>query len=194
VPAGQSAPADLLAALADALYALRAPWYVFGAQAVLVWGRPRLTADVDVTVRLDPEEPARLVEALEARRFQLRVSDAEGLVNRTHVLPFVYVPNGLPLDIVLAGPGLEELFLSRAVPVKIGAVTIPVISPEDLIVMKVLAARPKDLDDVAGILRERRDRLDLRLIRSTLRLLEAALSQNDLLPLFESEMTRAQGD
>jgi hypothetical protein len=31
---------------------LNAPWYVFGAQAAIVWGRPRLTAAVDVTERL----------------------------------------------------------------------------------------------------------------------------------------------
>lgn len=116
MPARDSAPAELLAALAGALSALGAGWYVFGAQAALIWGRPRLTADVDVTVRLDPEEPERLVRVLEASGFQLRVSAADDFVRRTRVLPFVYLPNGLPLDVVLAGAGLEELFLSRAVP------------------------------------------------------------------------------
>lgn len=192
MPARDSAPAELLAALAGALSALGAGWYVFGAQAALIWGRPRLTADVDVTVRLDPEEPERLVRVLEASGFQLRVSAADDFVRRTRVLPFVYLPNGLPLDVVLAGPGLEELFLSRAVPVRVGTVTVPVISPEDLIVTKVLAGRAKDLDDVAGILRERLQQLDLELIRSTLRLLEEALSQSDFLPVFERELGRAR--
>jgi hypothetical protein len=192
VPARDFAPAELLAALAGALSALGARWYVFGAQAALIWGRPRLTADVDVTVRLDPEEPERLVRVLEASGFQLRVSAADDLVRRTRVLPFVYLPNGLPLDVVLAGPGLEELFLSRAVPVRVGTVTVPVISPEDLIVTKVLAGRAKDLDDVAGILRERLQQLDLESIRSTLRLLEEALSQSDFLPVFERELARAR--
>ena len=34
-------------------------WYVFGAQAVIAYGVPRLSADVDVTVRLTPEDPER---------------------------------------------------------------------------------------------------------------------------------------
>jgi len=34
-------------------------WYVFGAQAVIAYGVPRLSADVDITVRLTPEEPER---------------------------------------------------------------------------------------------------------------------------------------
>jgi hypothetical protein len=169
MPSPDTAPADLLAALAGALASLRVPWYVFGAQAALIWGRPRLTADVDVTVRLDPHDPGRLVEALEGAGFRLRLEADADFVRRTRVLPFVYEPNGLPLDVVLGGSGLEEVFLSRACPVRIGQVTIPVISPEDLIVAKILAGRPKDLDDVRGVLRERSASLDLATIRSTLR-------------------------
>ena len=47
-PAG---PAEFFVDLAAALDAVGAGWYVFGAQAALVWGRPRLTTDVDVTVK-----------------------------------------------------------------------------------------------------------------------------------------------
>jgi hypothetical protein len=65
----QSAPAELLAALAAAFSDMRAPWHVFGAHAAMVWGRPRLTADIDVTVRQDPDNPERLVRTLEARGF-----------------------------------------------------------------------------------------------------------------------------
>lgn len=96
------------------------------------------------------------------------------------------------LDVVLAGPGLEELFLSRARLVQVGRVTIPVISPEDLIVAKILAGRPKDLEDIRGVLRERLSSLDVEVIRSTLAMLEDPLSQNDLRPVFEEELSRAR--
>ncbi len=69
--------------------------------------------------------------------------------------------------------------------------TIPVISPEDLVVTKILAGRPKDLEDVRGILRERRASLDLGLIRETLRLLEQALGQSDLCPVLDAELDRS---
>jgi len=191
VPSPLAAPVDVIAAMAEALDAVGARWYMFGAQAVLAWGRPRLTADIDVTVRMDPEDPAALAQALEARGFRLRADPAGDFVRRTRVLPFTFTPAGMPVDIVLGGPGLEDLFLSRAVPVRIGSVTVPVISPEDLVVTKILAGRPKDLEDVRGILLERVSRLDLALIRSTLTLLESALGQSDLLPVFEAEMARA---
>lgn len=29
-------------------------WYLFGAQAAIIWGSPRLSADVDVTASIDP--------------------------------------------------------------------------------------------------------------------------------------------
>ncbi len=186
----QTAPGELLAALAAACSELGARWYLFGAQAAMVWGRPRLTADIDVTVRQDPEDPERLVRTLEARGFALRVSDADQFVQRSRVLPFLHVASGLPVDIVLAGPGLEDLFLSRARLVTMGAVTVPVISPEDLIATKILAGRPKDVEDVRGILRERLPDLDIGLVRSTLALLEDALAQSDLLPAFERELAR----
>lgn len=191
MPSPAAVPADLLAALAGALSGLRIPWYVFGAQAVVIWGRPRLTADIDITVRLEREEPESLVRTLKSAGFLLRFGDAPELVRRTRVLPFVHAVSGLPLDVVLAGPGLEELFLSRAVPVTVGEIVVPVIAPEDLVATKILAGRAKDIEDVRGILRERLSGLDVEMIRSTLALLEDALAQSDLRPTFEQELAAA---
>jgi len=188
VPLSASVP-DLLADLAAVLRALHLRWYVFGAQAAVLWGRPRFTGDVDVTVELSPENAMDLVEALRGGGFRLLISrDVEGFVARTRVLPFVHTRSSVPLDIVLAGPGLEEAFLDRAIAVPIGVVEIPFISPEDLIVTKVLAGRDKDLGDIRGILDERRERLDLAQIRQTLQLLEEGLGQSDLLRSFEQEL------
>lgn len=191
---GSDPVSELLAALSAELARLGSRWYLFGAQAVVLWGRPRLTADVDVTVELELDAVPGLVAALEGRGFELRVRrDVNEFVTRTRVLPLWHRTSGLQLDLVLAGPGLEEAFLERAVLVDIGGVAIPVIAPEDLVVTKVLAGRPKDLEDVRGLLAERRDRLDADAIRATLRLLEEALGQSDLLPVFEAEWHRASG-
>jgi hypothetical protein len=151
-----------------------------------------MSADVDVTVEIDLPEAIAFAAEMEAAGFTLRIHDVdlEGFVERTRVLPFLDSATGLPLDIVLAGPGLEELFLDRALPVKMAGAAIPVISPEDLIVTKILAGRPKDLDDVRGVLKERRASLDLDQIRATLALLEQALGQSDLRPALEAELSR----
>jgi hypothetical protein len=65
--------------------------------------------------------------------------------------------------------------------VEVGGVTIPFISPEDLLVTKLLAGRPKDVEDARGMLAEQRGGLDLERVRALLRLLEAALGRSDLL-------------
>ena len=77
------------------------------------------------------------------------------------------------------------------IPTNIDGVSVPVASPEDVIVMKVLAGRPKDQEDVRSVLRERQSRLDLDYIRDTLGILEQALDQSDLLPAFELQLRRA---
>jgi hypothetical protein len=168
-------------------------WYLFGAQAVQVWGVPRLSADVDVTVRLrGGNDTTAFVLAMRAGGFDLRVADVDEFVRRTRVLPFVHRESRIPVDAVLAGPGPEEEFITRVRAVDIGGVLVPVLSPEDLIVTKVLAGREKDLEDIRGILRERGAELDLARTRSFLRLLEEALAQSDLLPLLEAQILAAR--
>ena len=97
-----------------------------------------------------------------------------------------------PLDVVLAGPGLEEQFLAGAEERVIGHVRIPVVCAEDLVAMKMLAGRPRDLDDVAAIARVRRADLDLEKVRSTLRLLERALDRRDLVSELERVVVAAR--
>ncbi|HSP93586.1 MAG TPA: nucleotidyl transferase AbiEii/AbiGii toxin family protein [Thermoanaerobaculia bacterium] len=179
---------DLLKALARVMPAWADRWYLFGAQAVQVWGMPRLTGDVDVTAELRDRDHPDFVSAMRKEGFDLRVRDIGDFVKKTRVFPFVHRHSRIPLDIVLAGPGLEEEFLKRALPVEVGGAVVPVISPEDLIVTKLLAGRPKDIEDVRGILRERARRLDVKRIRRTLRLLGKAIAQTNLTQIFNSEL------
>ena len=187
----RSALAEALAALARALEKLDARWYLFGAQAALLYGAARLTADVDVTVQLGDRQTAELVRALEKAGFRLRVRDVGEFVARTRVLPFVHPRSGMPIDIVLAGPGLEDLFFRRRRRRIVEGVPVPVASPEDVVVMKVLAGRGKDEDDVIAILAAQR-KLNLERVRKTLDALERALDQSDLSPRFEALLSRAR--
>lgn len=183
--------AEALAALARALERLDARWYLFGAQAALLYGAARLTADVDITVQFGDRKTSDLVRALERAGFRLRVRDAGAFVAKTRVLPFLHSRSGMPFDVVLAGPGLEEIFFRRRRRRSIEGVPVRVASPEDVVVMKVLAGRGKDEDDVIAIVAAQR-RLKLARIRETLDALERALGQSDLSPRFESLLARAR--
>jgi hypothetical protein len=183
--------AELLAALAPVLQQLGVGWYLFGAQAAMLHGAERLTADVDVTVHLGGRGSKDLVHALTRAGFRMRI-EGDDFVERTRVIPVVHVPTGIALDIVLAGPGIEELFLQRAELRDYRGVRVPVACAEDIVVMKVLAGRPKDIEDVVAILRARTEDLNVDIVRSTLSLLEQALDQSDLVPAFEQAFGRAR--
>ncbi len=129
-----------------------ARWYLFGARAAILYGVARLTADVDVTVRLsEATSTEAMATSLEQHGFTRRFA-APAFMARTRVAPFVHDATSLPVDIVIAGPGLEEQFLDRARSIAVEGVRVPVATAEDVVVMKLLAARPKDLEDIAAIL------------------------------------------
>ncbi|HZA14164.1 MAG TPA: nucleotidyltransferase [Myxococcaceae bacterium] len=191
----QPVAADLLRDLAAVLRSEGLRWYVFGAQAVVVHGFVRQTADVDVTVEVASERIGALLAALQSAGFKLRIEEGvDQFVARTRVLPLVHVKTRLPLDLVLAGPGPEQGFLDRAEEVEAGGTRFPVISAEDLVVVKILAGRSKDLDDVRGIVLRQFDTLDLKAVRERLRELEMLLDQADLLPRLEEIVGRIEAE
>lgn len=181
----RSPVADLLADLAAALETLGIPWYLFGAQAAIVYGVPRLTADVDVTVKAPPAAPAPTwLTVLAGHGLHLRFGDA-AFLEQTRVLPLVHGATALPVDLVLAGPGLEDEFLARAVEQTIDDVVVPVVEVSDLVILKVLAGRAKDLEDVAMLLRVQAGRIDHARVRHVLTMLQGALGQSDLVREFD---------
>lgn len=184
---------EVLGMLGVAFARLDIRWYLFGAQAAIVHGATRMTADVDVTVRCAHVPIDTLIGTLRELGFDPRVADIDGFVQRTRVLPLVHRDSRVPIDAVIAGPGLEDRFLDRAETRELGGVTVPVACAEDVIAMKILAGRDKDMDDVSSIARARMPGLDVRLMEETLRVLEAALDQSDLLPRLR-DILKGAGD
>lgn len=178
--------AELLRELASVFGGAGVRWYLFGAQAAILHGAARLSADVDVTVDLPEGSLSRLLATLAARGFSARIANPEAFAQRTRVVPLVHGASGMPVDLVLAGPGLEERFFARIETFDVEGVRVPVASAEDMVVMKILAGREKDRSDAAAILAARVKDLDLAYVRSTLRALEEALDRRDLLDALET--------
>jgi hypothetical protein len=114
------------------------------------------------------------------------VKNPRKFVESTRVLPARHHGSGIDVDVVLAGPGPEQLFLERAVRRRIEGVWILVASVEDVVAMKVLSGRPKDAEDIKEIVAAQGRRLDVGRVRATLGSFEAALDRRDLLPAFET--------
>jgi hypothetical protein len=88
--ASPASVADVLAAIAAAMRRCRCGWYVFGAQAVLVYGRPRTTGDVDVTVTLGKVSIEMLIAALAREGIELRIPRFAELLAQARVLPLLH--------------------------------------------------------------------------------------------------------
>lgn len=140
--------ADHLVAIFRALEKAGIRWYVFGAQAVIAAGVVRFTGDTDITTE---DVPVRTLErALRSAGFVLRpeYEELRDEIESQRILPLEHEKTGLQLDAVRGGPGFEEAMLSRAIVRNVAGRKIPYIETNDLLAVKVLAGREKDLEDV----------------------------------------------
>ncbi len=130
-----------------------------GGLAVLRWGEPRETVDVDLTLLTGFSDEARFISMLTAR-FKPRVQDAAAFARTSRVL-LLATDSGVGLDIALGGLPFEEDAVARS-----SLFTYPpdvplrTCSAEDLIVLKAFADRPKDWVDVDGILLRQASTID----------------------------------
>jgi hypothetical protein len=147
----------------------RRQWrHCFIALAVLRWGEPRLTRDVDLTIVAGFGEETPVIDGL-LERFRPRLENARRFALENRVI-LLRATNGTPIDVALGALPFEERATERATPFEIGdGHTIRTCSAEDLVVMKVFAGRPQDWIDVEGIVARRGEALDAALVWRELR-------------------------
>lgn len=97
----------------------------------------------------------------------------------------------IEIDLSLGMLPFESELVHRARAVDVGEVRFPLATPKDVIVMKALALRPRDVADIEGIV-ESNAELDLERVRSTLSQLSAALESDDHLSRLD-EILRSAG-
>ncbi len=168
----------LLMAVAQALARHRIDYMVTGGQAVVEYAEPRFTADVDITVLLDLNEVDHLVSSLPAG-FVPRAAEPKRFVSDTGVLPVSHRETGIRFDFTFGRTNFEMEAVLRTRNVRIGNGTVRFIRPEDLVVEKVFAGRPKDLEDAKNILNAHPG-LNQGEIGAMLKSFDRELGQNDL--------------
>jgi hypothetical protein len=144
----QAAIAALVAALAEA----RVPWMVIGGIAVIARGVRRMTADVDAVVRGDAIDVDTLVKVFARHAIRPRTPDAAAFARANQVLLLHHVPSQVELDVSLGWTAFEHEALAARSVIPYGRVKAPMASPEDLLIMKAIAARPTDIKDAVQLL------------------------------------------
>jgi hypothetical protein len=142
----------LLARIARGLDAARIPYMVVGGQAVLVHGQPRLTRDIDITLGIDATALNTVRSLADSLGLLPSVSDVEAFVRRTNVIPLTDSSTGLRVDMIFSFTPYESEAIRRAVTITFDEGTVRFASAEDLIIHKLVAGRPRDIEDIAGVL------------------------------------------
>lgn len=149
--------------LADAVQVLEARGIEFaliGGLAVSLRGQPRMTVDVDLVMLADVDRALELVRDIDATPFEPLFPGVEEVVARSYILPLRHRTTGIRVDVAIGMSGFERQAVRRAAPVSIGAVRVPVVATEDLLIMKALAGRPQDEEDIRGLIAAQRDAID----------------------------------
>jgi hypothetical protein len=175
----------LLARVAVALDRARIPYMIIGGQAVLLYGEPRLTRDVDITLGASLDRLADVLRVVEELGLRVLV-DPESFTRETMVLPCLDEGVKVRLDLVFSDSPYETEAVARARSVETGGAPVRFVSPEDLVIHKLVAGRPRDLEDARSVL-ARNPGLDRKWIRRWLKELGALLEEPLLRRLDEVE-------
>ena len=148
---------ELLVRTASRLDRRGIPYMVIGGQAVLLYGEPRLTRDIDITLGISPQKAGEVVTLARELDLEVLVEDPIDFARKTFVLPCSEEKSGIRVDFIFSQSSYEEQALRRAKAVRMGKVEVKFASLEDLIIHKVIAGRPRDLEDAERVLAKNPD-------------------------------------
>lgn len=146
----------LLCQVAKILAELKIPYIVTGGIAVAILAKPRFTADIDIVIELIPKNIKPLTKALLAIDKDVYISEGamQDALERKGEFNFIHPKTGLKVDFWVKRYPFEQF--ERAIIKKINGQKINFISPEDLILSKLIWYKEgqgaKQLEDIKSIL------------------------------------------
>lgn len=175
---------EILARIGAALVKYNIPYMIIGGQAVLLYGEPRLTRDIDITLGINTNHLNQLLTILQRIPLKPIPEDIESFVKQTMVLPALDETTGIRIDFIFSFTPYETEAIKRAKGINILNQAVYFASVEDVIIHKIFAGRPRDLEDARTILLKNPD-IDNRYIRGWLKEFDASTGNNDFLKTFE---------
>ncbi|HEX4131871.1 MAG TPA: nucleotidyltransferase [Pirellulales bacterium] len=130
---------------------------VIGGIAVRTYGIPRPTYDVDFTIALPRGSLPELYRSVMEMGYTVPEPYTTGWVDQVAGMPVVklrrYVADrGVDIDLFLAECNFQQSLLERKRQIDVDGLAVWLVSPEDLILLKLLARRKRDLADIDDIL------------------------------------------
>lgn len=134
----------------------RIEYALMGGIAVRVYGIPRPTYDVDFTAAIPRDSLPDFYDAVEQAGYTVPESYRSGYVDQIAGMPLVkfrlYLEGrGVDVDLFLAETAYQEEVLRRRRHEVINGLSAWLVTPEDLILLKLVAGRPRDRADISDI-------------------------------------------
>jgi len=164
-----STAADVARSLADVLEERGLPYAIGGALALGYYAVPRATVDVDLNIFVPPDHgTANILEAIAAAGFVADEEAAAVTARAQSEGQFRGRLAGLRVDIFVPAIAYYAELAERRREVVLLGRPAWILGPEDLVVLKMMFFRRKDLADVEAVMRVQGNALDRRFVRRKL--------------------------
>lgn len=173
---------QLLVSIAKQFDKHNIPYIIIGGQAVLLYGEPRLTKDIDITIGLNIDRVDEIAKIMQEISLKPLPEDLHQFVKQTMVLPLIETESGIRVDVIFSFSQFEHDALKRANVITINNTEVRYASLEDLIIFKLFSGRPRDIEDVRKILVKNKN-ADIKYIKKQLKIL--SFEKKDLMKDFE---------
>ena len=160
------------------------PYMIIGGQAVLLYGEPRLTRDIDITLGVNVDHLDDLLAVVQELTLKPLPKDLKSFVRQTMVLPALDETTGIRVDFIFSLTPYETEAINRSKKIKILNQEVNFASPEDLIIHKIFAGRPRDIEDVRTVLLKNPE-IDVRYVRKWLKEFDLFAEKKEFLKTFE---------
>ncbi len=175
---------EILSRISASLNKHSLPYMIIGGQAVLLYGEPRLTRDIDITLGVNVDYIKKLLAVVRELSLKPIPEDIESFVRQTMVLPALDKATGIRVDFIFSFTPYEIQAIKRSKRVKILKQEVSFASPEDVIIHKIFAGRPRDTEDVKTIILKNPG-IDIKYIKKWLRKFDASSDKKNFLITFE---------
>lgn len=129
-------------------------YMIIGGQAVLIYGEPRLTKDIDITIGIAPSRLPFVIDVCTELGLSVIAEHPDEFVNQTFVLPAEDQKSGFSVKFIFSESAYEKEALARVREVPLREYTVKYASAEDVIIHKVIASRPRDFEDITSVIRK----------------------------------------
>jgi len=140
------------------LNASKTPYIVIGGIAAGVLGRPRFTEDIDLLIFISKGKVKNLLEFFKRAGFEFNRETVENTILARGIFRIFF--GEFYADFFINVTEFGKKALKRAIEVELWEEKVKFPSPEDMIILKLIAGRKLDLIDAEEILLANKEKID----------------------------------